>query len=431
MKHLQRIHLLTALLIPVVSLGTGAFLLSDIIVATTEVRLDTALALAKDGARQNATWQSLQDENEKIYVEAKKQLQELGREKRVIRLQIGTLLGSIKNIGNRRDALLLSRELTVRNFDREQENFGEFLRDAHMRQLDVMSGPAAGGEILRRLLGTSLGDSTDADLRDAALEHAREQILARLLISWESDAMERDQLRSAAGPMGKELVKLRDRHMELRSEYNDTLHTLDAAERNIRASAEQLEQLTRDTAQVQADILSLQSELDRIDGRLRSKAERELVQKGLMEDRPERFRQNRNVGRGQFLWPLTGPVSAGFHNAHYQKFFGMPHEGIDIVTGFGTPVAAASDGIVFAVRLGGAKGYTYVVIGHRGGYATVYGHLSDVTVHAGDTVSAGQVIGSSGGTPGTEGAGRMTTGAHLHFEMIVRGEHIDPVTVLP
>lgn len=430
MKHLHRIHVMTALLIPIVSLGAGTMLFGDLLITARPVELEEALGRAKDTARQNAVIESTDDENEKFYRGTQKRLQELARRKREVRLKMAATILSIKTIGNRRDALLHSEELALGTYAREQERFAEFLRASQARQLSLDSGPS-GGWMLRRLLGVSLGDSVDADMRDDALAAAREQILQRILVAREADAMTRDQLHGAAGPLTKDLTDLRGQHALLLKQYSTVLQTLDRAERNMRASQEEREKIARDTAQVQADILSMQSELMRIDGRLRARAERALVQKGLMEDRPERFRQNTMIGKGQFFWPVSGPVSAGYHNAAYEKYFGLPHQGVDIVVPFGTPVAAASDGIVFIVRLGGAKGYTYVLVGHRGGYATVYGHLSEVTVQAGDTVTAGQIIGATGGTPGTEGAGKMTTGAHLHFEVILQGEHVDPKTVLP
>jgi murein DD-endopeptidase MepM/ murein hydrolase activator NlpD len=87
--------------------------------------------------------------------------------------------------------------------------------------------------------------------------------------------------------------------------------------------------------------------------------------------------------------------------------------------------------VVFVVREGGLTGYTYVLIGHASGFATLYGHLSSVLVTPGQTVKAGQAIGLSGGEPGTAGAGPTTTGQHLHFEVIQSGVNINPLTVLP
>lgn len=132
-----------------------------------------------------------------------------------------------------------------------------------------------------------------------------------------------------------------------------------------------------------------------------------------------------------FVWPVKGPITAGFLDALYVRIFGVPHKALDIAVKQGTPVRAATDGIVHKVREGGAKGYSYVLIGHRNGYATLYGHVSAFLVSAGDIVKAGQPIALSGGTPGTNGAGYMTTGAHVHFEVLREGVNVDPMTVLP
>jgi len=71
------------------------------------------------------------------------------------------------------------------------------------------------------------------------------------------------------------------------------------------------------------------------------------------------------------------------------------------------------------------------LIGHRGGYATLYGHISHISVYAGEDVHAGQNIGLSGGQPGSHGSGPMTTGSHVHFEVIKSGININPRTMLP
>jgi murein DD-endopeptidase MepM/ murein hydrolase activator NlpD len=133
-----------------------------------------------------------------------------------------------------------------------------------------------------------------------------------------------------------------------------------------------------------------------------------------------------------FFWPVepTLGVSANFHDAVYRKRFGMEHNAIDIPVLQGSVVFAAADGVVEKVSDNGL-GYSSLVIRHSGGYATLYGHVSGFLVEEGDQVRAGDPVVLSGGTPGTQGAGRMTTGAHLHFELIHSGEHIDPLTLLP
>jgi murein DD-endopeptidase MepM/ murein hydrolase activator NlpD len=97
----------------------------------------------------------------------------------------------------------------------------------------------------------------------------------------------------------------------------------------------------------------------------------------------------------------------------------------------GSPVHALAEGIVFAVKDGGKTGYSYILIGHRNGYASLYGHVSLAMVKTGDVVRFGQTIALSGGQPGTHGAGHMTTGPHLHLEIMKDGEHVNPLSVLP
>ena len=197
----------------------------------------------------------------------------------------------------------------------------------------------------------------------------------------------------------------------------------------VAASEEQLQENRRIMAEVHGQVLALQGDLARIDARLRQKAGRALVQKGILD--AEDVRHAAADGAQSFSWPVYGPVSAGFKNKAYVAHFGVQHYGADIVVPQGTPVGAAADGVVFLVRDGGATGYSYVLVGHRDGYATLYGHVSEALVQAGQEVTAGQTIALSGGKPGTHGAGPMTTASHLHFEVILNGVNVDPLSVLP
>ena len=99
------------------------------------------------------------------------------------------------------------------------------------------------------------------------------------------------------------------------------------------------------------------------------------------------------------------------------------HRGVDIAAPLGTPVVAASDGVV--VFVGTAGGYGNLVrIDHPSGFQTSYGHLSRILAHGGETVRRGDVIGMVGSTG-------HSTGSHLHFEIRVAGSAVDPQRPLP
>ncbi len=98
------------------------------------------------------------------------------------------------------------------------------------------------------------------------------------------------------------------------------------------------------------------------------------------------------------------------------------HKGIDWATPVGTAVVASSAGVV--TKAGWGSGYGYVVyIQHPNGMSTRYGHLSKVLVKAGQSVSQGQKIALSGNTG-------VSTGPHIHFEILVNGAQVNPLNYL-
>lgn len=98
------------------------------------------------------------------------------------------------------------------------------------------------------------------------------------------------------------------------------------------------------------------------------------------------------------------------------------HKGVDWATPTGTSIYASSAGTV--TKAGWGRGYGYVIyIRHADGRETRYGHLSKVLVSAGQTVKQGQKIALSGNTG-------VSTGPHLHFEILINGSQVDPFKYL-
>ena len=107
------------------------------------------------------------------------------------------------------------------------------------------------------------------------------------------------------------------------------------------------------------------------------------------------------------------------------------HSGIDIGAGFGDTIMAAASGTVIYVETPvpgqswGGSGYgNYFIIDHGNGVSTLYAHCTNVYVSNGQTVSAGEAVGTVGSTGGS-------TGSHLHFEVRVNGQRVDPLSCLP
>jgi murein DD-endopeptidase MepM/ murein hydrolase activator NlpD len=132
----------------------------------------------------------------------------------------------------------------------------------------------------------------------------------------------------------------------------------------------------------------------------------------------------------RFIWPEPHAlISQPFGPSSYwfePPYGGYPHfhTGIDLVEPFGSPVYAADDGIVALVGSSSSGYGNYVVIAHSGGLDTLYGHLSTALVKPGQAVTQGQPI-------GLEGSSGNSTGPHLHFELRISQQPINPAPYLP
>ena len=126
---------------------------------------------------------------------------------------------------------------------------------------------------------------------------------------------------------------------------------------------------------------------------------------------------------GTFLWPcpdytrISSPFGYRNHPITHQYTL---HKGVDIAAPKNAAILAANDGTVATV-VNGRTGYgKYVIVDHGGGYLTLYAHCNSISVKEGAKVKKGQEIAKVGMTG-------SATGYHLHFEVRINGEVVDPM----
>lgn len=209
------------------------------------------------------------------------------------------------------------------------------------------------------------------------------------------------------------IADVETRRQEWDAKLVDLNELYDESKAQIRKLQEQKEAYEENKDEIEEENEKLEEEIQRII--------REAARKDYMGDLPE----------GTFLWPVPGYYKI---TSHYGSRWGTTHRGIDISGSgiMGAEITAANSGEVIFVYNGCSHNYgkkkscgcgggfgNYCMIDHGGGYVTVYGHASKITVKEGQHVTTGDVIGTVGSTG-------YSTGAHLHFEVRVNGERKDP-----
>ena len=120
------------------------------------------------------------------------------------------------------------------------------------------------------------------------------------------------------------------------------------------------------------------------------------------------------------IWPTTGVVTSPYGLRWGGTDF---HPGIDIANDMGTPIVATADGIVVVAGWNSGGYGNMVDIDHGNGLMTRYGHASQVLVSAGQYVKRGQIIALMGSTG-------FSTGPHVHYEVHVNGQRVNPISYL-
>ncbi|MFA5163327.1 MAG: peptidoglycan DD-metalloendopeptidase family protein [Patescibacteria group bacterium] len=299
----------------------------------------------------------------------------------------------------------LNIENTDRAISREKEHMARLLRLIYKQdQVSTL-------EIL--LLNDSLTEFLN---QMKYLENTNEEI-ANSLETLQENKNELEINKQALLDKKKELdslqADLQEKNGRLVAEKEDKEFILDQTRSSEKAYQNLLAQAKREQDQAASEILSLEK---------------------TVRDKLAKSQKNKlDNSDSSMAWPVAKSyVTATFHDPDYpfRNLLGE-HSGVDIRAGQGSLVKAAASGYVARVKFNGTKSYAYIMIIHNDGLSTVYGHVSGVNVEADQYVEKGQIIGRSGGMPGSIGSGGFTSGPHLHFEVRKNGLPVDPLEYLP
>ncbi len=198
----------------------------------------------------------------------------------------------------------------------------------------------------------------------------------------------------------------------LAAQRKDLLDAADAERQHVQNEVAQLDELNdAEEAALEALIRQKQQEEE-----ARREATRRAARLAGAELPPE-------VYVGQLSWPVSGPITSPFgwrmHPVYHRMIL---HRGIDIGVPTGTPVVAAGGGTIILASYQGDCG-NMIAIDHHGGLSTIYCHLSQIFVSAGQEIQRGQAIGAAGATGDA-------TGPHVHFQVMKNGNPVDPMSYL-
>lgn len=291
----------------------------------------------------------------------------------------------------------------------------------------VLASPNSVSETLQKMTYLKLVEAQNRDEMAKVTELSGE-----LSEKWAAIRVKQGELDSLDGKIAQDLMDLQRERAHQQELLDETV-----SEKNI------LEAMLATTGTTEGDLESqiriYQSNIEMI--------ERGLVEQGglLSEEQKltvAQIQADMAVGTSpedaskilKLEWPvpLSLGISAFFHDGGYQAEFGVDHYALDVKAKQGSEIFAPADGVVQNVVFDpNSTRYAYVMIAHRMGVVTVYGHISAPAVAIGDYVTRGQLVAYSGGAPRSIGSGVRTTGSHLHFEVWQDGTRVDPLQYLP
>ena len=226
-----------------------------------------------------------------------------------------------------------------------------------------------------------------------------------------------ERVRNLRDQTKETVVRVRAARNEIadkKTELERTQAELAARQTDLAAARQQDQQAL---SQVQDTQQRLEGDLSDIQGQIQSQLQAAQAASSVPAPRAGPVQGESSSG---FIWPVSGPITSPFCEPRPWE---SCHPGIDIGVPTGTPIHAVADGTVSIAGPEGGYG-NYTCIDHGGGLSSCYAHQESISVSVGQRVSQGQVIGISDCTG-------LCFGPHLHFEVRVNGQVVDPMGYLP
>ena len=387
-------RLVAALLSGVVLCGTPAYIMAE----------DEDLTNQLDSIQQQVNQQNAaKADAETVIGSVSEQLRQIEEQLRQATAELGTIKEQRVAVEN--DITLNERQLAEaqKRLEGRESVFYKRVRDIYINgrlsYLDVVIGSkdfsdfANRLEVLKRIIDSDITLINEIKKERADIEAHKQKL--------EADRAKLVELEKSALAKQAEIEqKKAERNVVLQKAQNDRATAMQA-----------IEELNASSAQVSAMLKERQA--------ARAAAAAAAAQSSGGQGASDNWVQ----GTGQLGWPVSGEITSPYgYRVHPIWGTTIYHSGIDIGVDEGTPVHAADGGVV--VWSGWMGGYGYaVVIDHGNGLSTLYGHNSELAVDEGQSVAKGQVISYAGSTGNS-------TGPHVHFEVRVNGDPVDPMGYL-
>ena len=390
-------RLVAALLSGVVLCGTPAYIMAE----------DEDLTNQLDSIQQQVNQQNaVKADAETVIGSVSEQLRQIEEQLRQATAELGTIKEQRVAVEN--DITLNERQLAEaqKRLEGRESVFYKRVRDIYINgrlsYLDVVIGSkdfsdfANRLEVLKRIIDSDITLINEIKKERAEIEAHKQKL--------EADRAKLVELEKAALAKQAEIEqKKAERNVVLQKAQNDRATAMQAIE-ELNASSAQVSAMLKERQAARAAAAAAAAAAAQSSG-------------------GQGASDNWVQGTGQLGWPVSGEITSPYgYRVHPIWGTTIYHSGIDIGVDEGTPVHAADGGVV--VWSGWMGGYGYaVVIDHGNGLSTLYGHNSELAVDEGQSVAKGQVISYAGSTGNS-------TGPHVHFEVRVNGDPVDPMGYL-